>query len=115
MPSRTRQCLSTWAEDRALQRCNPSADSGAETEARADDKPPGFLGFGISTQATNLRGTTPRPFDRMSPPQLANADQSEFQFTLNQDSIWRKRSRVGAVRECHRVTMRKRQCRVVPE
>lgn len=86
MPSRTRQCLSTWAEDRALQRCNPSADSGAETEARADDKPPGFLGFGISTQATNLRGTTPRPFDRMSPPQLANADQSEFQFTLNQDS-----------------------------
>ena len=86
MRSRTRPSLSTWAEDRALQRCNPSAVPGAETEARVVARPPGFLGFGISTPATNLRGTTPRRFDRMSPPQLTNTDQPEFQFPLNQDT-----------------------------
>jgi hypothetical protein len=42
--------------------------------------------FNFNIIASNLRGTTPRLFDRMSLPQLANADQSEFQFTLNQDS-----------------------------
>jgi hypothetical protein len=73
------------AEDTALQRCNRSAVPGAETEVRAASPPPKFPPFGISAKAQNLRGTTPRLFDRMSPPQPANANQPRFQFTLNQD------------------------------
>ena len=83
----TAQSTLTWAEDTALQRCNRSADPGAETEARAVPRSLGFLRFGISTKAKNLRGTTPRHADRMSSPQLTNADQPQFRFTLNQDTI----------------------------
>ena len=87
MRRRRAQSTSTWAEDTALQRCTRSAVPGAETEARAVYPPPGFLRFGISTHATNLRGTTPRHTDRTSPSQLANADRPEFHFPLNQDTI----------------------------
>ncbi len=41
--------------------------------------------FNFNTKAKNLRGTMPRHNDTTSTPQLTNADQSEFQFTLNQD------------------------------
>lgn len=79
----------TWAEDRATQRCDPSADSGAET------------GVGIG-----LRRPIPLPFhslrdwhesDKPSrqdaailqagcPLQLANPSRLKFQFTVNQDN-----------------------------
>ena len=87
MPPLTTQWTAAWAEDTALLRSNRSADPGTETEARAVHQPPGIFTFGISTHATNLRGTTPRPSDRMSPFALTNADQTEFQFTLNQDNV----------------------------
>ena len=51
----------TWAEDRATQRCDPSADPGAETEERAASQAAALTPtFGIGVQAKNLRGTTPR-------------------------------------------------------
>jgi len=55
----------TWAEDRATQRCDPSADPGAKTEGRAvrsSHAAAARPSFGIGTKATNLRGTTPRLF-----------------------------------------------------
>ncbi len=88
MVSRRRQSTSTWAEDTALQRCNRSADPRVGVEGRVGD----LFGsapihtFNFNTKAKNLRGTMPRHNDTTSTPQLTNADQSEFQFTLNQDS-----------------------------
>ena len=84
----TAQSTLTWAEDTALQRCNRSADPGDGVEGRAGD----LFGsapvhnFNFNTKAKNRRGTTPRHTDTTSPPQLTNADQPQFQFTLNQDS-----------------------------
>jgi hypothetical protein len=80
--------FSAWAEDTALQRCNRSADPGVGVEGRAGDlfgSAPVHL-FNFNTKAKNRRGTTPRNTDTMSPPQLTNANQSQFQFTLNQHS-----------------------------
>jgi hypothetical protein len=88
MPFRMAQSMSAWTEDTALQRCNRSADPGAKTEARTVSPalPSGFYPcFGIGPQAKNLRGTTPRNHDTMSPTQLNNTDHSEFHFPLNQD------------------------------
>ena len=56
----------TWAEDRALQRCNLSADPGAKTEGgieRGCSIPslhPFPSPFGIGPIAKNLRGRKPR-------------------------------------------------------
>ena len=94
-----RQSPLIWAEDTALFRAAPangatarstrSADPGVGVERRTGDRSGSvFLPFNFNIQASNLRGTTPRLFDRMSLPQLANADQSEFQFTLNQDTFF---------------------------
>jgi hypothetical protein len=77
-----------WAEDRATQRCDPSADPGPKTGAGArhslallpsqplrdwhqSDKP------SRHDAATLLAGC---------PSQFANAKQQEFQFPLNQDN-----------------------------
>ena len=82
------QSRSTWAEDTALQRCTRSAVPGVGAVGRVGvfsgsaPSPP----FSFNIKAPNLRGTTPRPFDRMSPLQFTNADRSEFQFPLNQDT-----------------------------
>ena len=89
MPRPTTQSTLAWAEDTALQRCTRSADPRVGVEGRAG----ALFGsapvhpFNFNTKATNLRGTTPRHTDTMSPPQLTNADQSEIQFTLNQDRL----------------------------
>ncbi len=89
MISRRRQSTSTWAEDTALQRCNRSADSGGGVEGRLGPTSGSVSPtFNFNTNATNLRGTTPRPIDTMSPPQLTNTNQSDFQFTLNQDETF---------------------------
>jgi hypothetical protein len=62
MDSAALRCEMNWAEDRAPQRCDPSADPGAKTEARAASLPasPALLRFGIGAKALNLRGTKPR-------------------------------------------------------
>ena len=93
MTSPALRCQTTWTEDRATQRCDPSAVPGAETgaEARCDlrlapfspplrdrhqsDKP------SWQDAATFLAGC-------VSP--LANARRSKFQFTVNQDTIEHK-------------------------
>ena len=77
-----------WAEDRATQRCDLSADPGAKTGAGArrclallpfdlllrdwhqSDKPP-------RQDAATLLAGCPSP--------LANAERQEFQFPVNQD------------------------------
>jgi hypothetical protein len=80
---------SDWAEDRATQRCDPSAVPGAKTGAGArhylallpflplrdwhqSDKP------SRQDAATSPAGC---------PSQLANADRQEFQFPVNQDIV----------------------------
>jgi hypothetical protein len=85
------QPMMAWAEDRALLRSNPSADPGAKTEGPAacplagcrpslnhplrdwhqSDKP------SRQDAATRVAGC---------PHQLANANQQEFQFTVNRDN-----------------------------
>ncbi len=89
MRDRMLQPKAAWAEDRATQRCDPSADPGAKTGAGArhslallpfyllrdwhgSDKP------SRHDAATLLAGCLP---------QLANAKRHEFQFPLNQDSM----------------------------
>jgi hypothetical protein len=57
----------------ALQRCTRTAVPRTNTEAWAASRLPGFLGFGIGTNASILRGTMPRLHDRMSPLPLINA------------------------------------------
>ena len=83
------QRKAAWAEDRATQRCDPSADPGAKTEGRAV----------CNLTAAAARPSTLRDWhesDKPSrhdaatlpagcPPQFANADRQEFQFPLNQD------------------------------
>jgi len=56
----------TWAEDRATQRCDPSADPGAKTGAGAGLRL-ALLPFcsGMGTKAINLRGMMPRLSGRM--------------------------------------------------
>ena len=56
----------TWTEDRATQRCDPSAAPGAKTGVGAGHHL-ALLPFrsGIGTKAVNLRGTMPRPSGRM--------------------------------------------------
>jgi len=87
MHARALQPHSAWAEDRATQRCDPSAVPGAKTDGAArgrpvlhtphrdwhpSDKP------SQQDAATALAGC---------PSQLANTDRSTFQFPLNQDRI----------------------------
>lgn len=62
------QSHSTRAEDRATLRSDPSADPGVGVEGRV-----GVLSgsvsvhpFNFNIKASNLRGMTPRPFDRTS-------------------------------------------------
>ena len=77
----------TWAEDRATQRCDPSADSGAETG----------VGIGLHRPVPSLALRDWHQSDKPSqqdaailqagcPLQLANHRPPRFQFTVNQDS-----------------------------
>jgi len=84
----------TWAEDRATQRCDPSADPGANTEGRPDHR---FNPW--TAKPSSLRdwhqSDKPSPHDAATGPQdatfqLANTKCSEFQLTVNQDTRqWR--------------------------
>ncbi len=76
----------TWAEDRATQRCDPSADSGAETG----------VGIGLHRPVPSLALRDWHQSDKPSqqdaailqagcPLQLANHRPPRFQFTVNQD------------------------------
>ena len=89
MPFDKRQSPSTWAEDRATQRCDPSAVPGAKTEGRA------VLASGGHPISLHLRNwhqsAKPSRHDAATvltrcPSSIANADLPKFQFTVNQDS-----------------------------
>jgi len=84
------QRKTAWAEDRATVRTDPSADPGAKTEERA---------VGTKRVAARLPLRDWRESDKPSrhdavtlrqdaPFQLANAERSKFQFTVNQDTPW---------------------------
>jgi hypothetical protein len=76
----------TWAEDRAPQRCNPSAVPGVDVKTG-----PNHLarpGHSLTSQQhprekPEWQDATRFPQGRTLP--LANADRLQFQFTLNQD------------------------------
>jgi len=84
------QPMTTWAEDRALLRSNPSADPGAKTEGRAvrfaTGRPassPALWDWHDIDKPSRQDATILRQYAALS---LANPKRSEFQFTLNQDS-----------------------------
>ena len=79
----------TWAEDRATQRCDPSADSGAETGVGIGLRRP------VPLPSRALRdwheSDKPSRQDAVILPtrcrhQLANLKPSRFQFAVNQDT-----------------------------
>ena len=77
----------TWAEDRALQRCNPSAAPGVGVKTGPDVLRPGRFTTSHQHQSAKPVWHDARLQPAGSLLQLAIADQSEFQFTLNQDSM----------------------------
>ena len=91
--SRTRSCLmacpaaqssSTWVEDRATQRCDPSADPGAETEGRAALLPPTFTRLRDQHQAHKPSRHEAAKFPTGRSSQVANVNRHKFHFPLNQ-------------------------------
>ena len=87
MTDRALQRNAAWAEDRATQRCDPSAVPGAKTGARAGHVPallPSSLlrdWHRCDKPSRHEAATLPAG----CPHQFANAKQQEFQFPLNQD------------------------------
>jgi putative addiction module component (TIGR02574 family) len=80
----------TWAEDRALQRCNPSAVPGVGVKTGPDQGPSDQGRPGRTTTSHQHESEKPVWHDARLPTArrllpLANADRPEFQFTLNQD------------------------------
>ena len=78
----------TWAEDRATQRCDPSADPGAKTEERAvvqhtAARPSPLRDWHQRDKPSRHEAAT---FLTGCPSPLANATYPKFQFTVNQDS-----------------------------
>ncbi len=79
-----------WAEDRATQRCDPSADPGAKTGAGIG--PSGLIPLSPSQPLrTWHQRAKPWRHDAATIPAgcpflLANANRSKFQFTVNQDT-----------------------------
>ena len=83
------QSSSTWAEDRALQRCNPSTVPGVGVEGRTGLNPGSVSCPQPSTSTPKRKTFAARRrdlIDRMSPLQLTNANHPGFHFTLNQDT-----------------------------
>jgi hypothetical protein len=81
------RCLTAWTEDRATQRCDPSAAPGAETEGRAD----AVRSAARTYQPLRDRHESDKPSrqDAATRPagcdsRFANARRPKFQFTLNQ-------------------------------
>ena len=81
------RCQTTWTEDRATQRCDPSAVPGAETGAEAKPQlrlAPLLHRSGIGTKAINLRGMDATKLFAGCASALRNSRGPEFQFTANQ-------------------------------
>ena len=89
MIHRMLQRKAAWAEGRATQRCDPSADPGAKTEGRAVRSL-----TAAAAQPSTLRdwhqSDKPSRHDAATLPagcplQFANPQRQEFQFPVNQD------------------------------
>ena len=78
-----------WAEDRATQRCDPSAVPGAKTEERAVVLNESAVRLALRDwhQSVKPSRQDAATITHDAHSQLANADRKKFQFTLNQDSI----------------------------
>ena len=77
-----------WAEDRATQRCDPSADPGAKTGAGAGTCPaplpfPPLRDWHQSGKPSRQDAAT---FPAGCPTRVTNAKRPEFHFPLNQDT-----------------------------
>ncbi len=77
-----------WAEDRATQRCDPSADPGAKTEGRAAcnfapaaARPSTLRDWHESDKPSRQDAATSPAGRRL---RLANTERQEFQFPLDQ-------------------------------
>ena len=85
MTSPALRCLTAWTEDRATQRCDPSAAPGAETGAGAK---PCFAPLHPSLRDRHESDKPSRQDAANCPagcaPRFANAQPPKFQFTLNQ-------------------------------
>ena len=86
MPHGAAEWLSTWGEDRATVRTDPSADPGAETEDRAALPPPTFTHLRDQQQSDKPSRHEAAKSSIGCPSPLANANRRKFQFPLNQDS-----------------------------
>jgi hypothetical protein len=79
----------TWAEDRATQRCDPSAVPGAKTGAGAAHCPaplpfPPLRDWHQSDKPSRHDAAT---FLARCPSRLANSERQQFQFPVNQDTF----------------------------
>lgn len=77
----------TWAEDRALQRCNPSTIPGVGVKTGPDDLRPSRTPTSHQHQSEKPGWHDANLFPAGRPLPLANADRPEFQLTLNQDML----------------------------
>lgn len=96
MASLALRCLTAWTEDRATQRCDPSAVPGAETGARAK---PRFAPLHPSLRDRHESDKPSRQDAATYPegcdPRFANPRRPKFQFTLNQYMV-----NTGCFRSC---------------
>lgn len=77
----------TWAEDRALQRCNPSAVPGVDVKTGPDHLArPGHTITSQQHQRAKPEWQDATLFPHGRPLPLANPNRTGFQFTLNQDN-----------------------------
>ena len=75
---------SAWAEDRATQRCDPSAVPGAKTDGAARGRP--ILHHRDWHQSDKPSQQDAAIASAGCPSKLANIDRPTFQFPLNQDN-----------------------------
>ena len=75
----------TWTEDRATQRCDPSAVQGPRPKAGRRSLPPAFTPLRDRHQSEKPSRHDAATSSAGCPSPLANVDRPKFQFTLNQD------------------------------
>jgi hypothetical protein len=83
------QQTTTWAEDRATQRCDSSDDPGVKSEERAVVHNPAVrpsFPLRIWHQCNKPSRQDAATFLAGCPSPLANANRLKFQFTVNQDT-----------------------------
>jgi len=86
--TRAVQCDSTWTEDRAPVRTDPSGDPGAETEGRAvafqGAARPSLRDRHLCEKPSRPEAATQAVWSR---PVFPYAHPARFQFTVNQDTL----------------------------